>query len=306
MAERFRIPASYQSPEALVEELHPELLDIITSPETHPEMVAVAATHGIAAICQKPLANDFATALAMVDKCRSAGVSLFVHENWRWQLPIRAVQRVLQTQQIGMPFRARIDFNSSFPVFQNQPFLKELDQFILADVGVHILDVVRFLFGEAANLLCRTRRIHQDIKGEDVATLLLEMENGMAVNCNLSYASRTENERFPETYIFIEGEQGSLELGPDFWIRVTTNDGTLSKRYPSSVYPWADPGYALIHASIVECHRNLLGALRGAGAAETTGVDNLRTLQLVYGAYESARLDQVIPIDRTQLSKYVD
>ncbi|MBV9671484.1 MAG: Gfo/Idh/MocA family oxidoreductase [Verrucomicrobia bacterium] len=306
MAERFRIPGCYQSPESLIEEIHPDVFDIITSPETHPKMVAIAATHRIPAICQKPLASDFATALAMVDQCRSAGIPLFVHENFRWQLPIRELHRVLQTEQIGSPFRARIDFNSSFPVFENQPSLKELDQFILADLGVHILDVVRFLFGEATNLLCHTRRIQQDIKGEDVATLLLEMEDGMAVTCNLSFASRTEYERFPETYIFIEGEQGSIELGPDFWIRVTTKNGTQSKRYPSPLYSWADPSYALVHASIVECHRNLLEGLRGSGTAETTGVDNLRTLQLVYGAYKSALLHEVIATDRTELSKYAN
>jgi hypothetical protein len=44
----------------------------------------------------------------------------------------------------------------------------------------------------------------------------------------------------------------------------------------------------------VDCHRNLLGALRGAGAAETTGADNLRTLALVFGAYASAARDRVV------------
>ncbi len=49
--------------------------------------------------------------------------------------------------------------------------------------------------------------------------MLLEMKNGMTVTCNLSFASRTENERFPETFIFIEAVNGSAELAPVFNIR---------------------------------------------------------------------------------------
>jgi hypothetical protein len=45
---------------------------------------------------------------------------------------------------------------------------------------------------------------------------------------------------------------------------------------------------------MVPCLRNLLGALRGKHDAETTGADNLRTLELVFGAYDSARKDAVI------------
>ena len=101
----------------------------------------------------------------------------------------------------GKPFRAHVDFSSSFPVFDNQPFLRELEQFILSDMGVHILDVVRFLFGEADWLVARVQRINPGIKGEDVATVFLQMANGMTVTCTLSYASRLERERFPEAFI---------------------------------------------------------------------------------------------------------
>ena len=63
------------------------------------------------------------------------------------------------------------------------------------------------------------------------------------------------------------------------------------------MYSWADPSYALIHSSIVDCHRNLVDGLLGKGQAETTGEDNLRTLELVFGSYESARLAQPIQME---------
>jgi hypothetical protein len=50
----------------------------------------------------------------------------------------------------------------------------------------------------------------------------------------------------------------------------------------------------VVHSSIVDCQRNLLEALQGAGQAETTGDDNLKTLRLVSSAYESTATDTLI------------
>jgi predicted dehydrogenase len=314
LARRFGVPTVHSDAEELLRRGRPAFVDIVTSPETHGRFVRLAAEHGVAVICQKPMALSLAEAEEMVATCARAGVPFFVHENWRWQTPVRELKRVLDTAAIGAPFRARLDFCCSFSVFDNQPFLKELGQFVLTDMGSHILDVARFLFGEASSLYCRTRRIHQDIKGEDVATVVLAMVSGvtqksvlrvyLGVICNLSYATRSERERYPETYVFVEGDKGSLDLAPDFWVRVTTAMGTEAGRYPPPHYPWADPDYGVIHSSMVAGNANLLGALRaenragdrpgGEDEAETTGEDNLRTLRLVFGAYESASSGVVV------------
>jgi len=242
-----------------------------------------------------PLAPSLASAEGMLLACREAGVPLLVHENWRWQAPLRALRETLTSGAIGRVFRAQITFSNSFPVFENQPFLKELEQFILTDIGTHILDAARFLFGEPSAVDCRTMRVREDIRGEDVATVMLTLDDATVV-CNMSYASRVEHDRFPETFVFVEGARGSAEIAPDYWLRVTTEAGTQCRRVAPQHYPWADPAYDLVQASIVPCQANLLTALRGAGQAETTGDDNLRTLRLVNAAYESARTQQTISL----------
>jgi len=296
LAREFEVPAVYGDPEELVRREQPDFLDIITDVGTHSRLVRLGAAHRLPVICQKPMAPTLAEAQGMVAACRQAGVPLFVHENWRWQAPLRALKRVLDEGRIGRVFRARVTYANSFPVFDNQPFLKELDQFILTDMGTHILDTARMLFGEARTLFCRTARVHPDIKGEDVATVMLGLASGATVTCEMSYAGRVEHDRFPETFVLAEGEKGAVELGPDYWIRATTADGTLAKRFPPPFYAWADPRYALAQAAGVACNANLLGALRGASTAETTGEDNLKTLELVFGAYDSANTGQAIQL----------
>ena len=300
-AARFNIPESFTDPSELIAKVRPDAIDVVTSPETHAALIELVSSQGVAAICQKPMATDLATAEKMVRSCAERNIPFYVHENWRWQSPIRQLKRVLDSGEIGQPFRARLDFNCSFPVFDNQPSLRELPELILADLGVHLLDTVRFLFGEAERLTCQIHRVNPGIAGEDVATVLLWMANRVTVCCNLSFASQLEGQRFPETFILVEAEKGSVELGPDYWIRTTRRGKTTAIRCPPKFYSWADPDYALVHASIVDCHRNLAAALRGTNRAETTAADNLQTLHLVFDAYESAHAGQTVQVQKRAL-----
>jgi predicted dehydrogenase len=273
-----------------------DFVDIIAGVHAHAPLALLAAAQRVPIICQKPLAPSLAVAEQLAARFQTAGVPLLVHENWRWQAPIRALKQVLDTGAIGRVFRAHVQYTNSFPVFDNQPFLKELDQFILADMGTHILDAARFLFGEPRSLVCRAAQVTPGIRGEDVATVMLSTADATVI-CSMSYASRIEHDRFPETFIFVEGDRGSAEIAPDYWLRTTTAEGTLARRVPPQHYSWADPAYDLVHASIVPCQKNLLAALRGEAQAETTAEDNLRTLRLVYAAYESARTGQTVALE---------
>lgn len=289
LGRKFGITAIYDDAAELFACEQLDFADIITDVSTHAPLTRLAADAGVAVICQKPMATNLREAERMVQRCARRRVPLFIHENFRWQAPFRALRAVLDRGTIGRPFRARIDFISGFPVFENQPFLADLEQFIITDVGSHALDLARFLFGEAASLYCRTQRVHRTIKGEDVATILLEMRGGTHVTVNLAYAGNAlEREAFPETLVFIEGESGSAELAPGCILRTTTRRGTRVRHVAPRAYPWAHPRYAVVHSSIVACNANLLDALRGRAAAETTGADNLQTVRLVFGAYDSA------------------
>lgn len=296
LAREFGVPAVYEDAEELLQREKPDFLDIITDVDTHSRFVHLAAAYRTSVICQKPMAPNIAEAEKMIAVCAADNVPFSVHENWRWQPPIRELKKVLDSGVIGQPFRARLDYVNSFPVFDNQPFLKTLEQFILTDMGSHILDVARFLFGEAARLYCQTQQITAGIMGEDAATVMLQMQSGATVVVNLSYASRVEHDRFPETFIHIEGDEGAAELAPDCRLRVTTERGTETHRCPPPEFAWADPRYALVHSSIVSCHRDLLNALQTNTAPETSAADNLQTLKLVQAAYDSARLGEAVSV----------
>ena len=296
VAAKFGIPRGYGDPEELLRNEELDFGDIISEVPAHAPLVHLAAKYKVPVICQKPMAADLATCQGMVDVCRAAGVPFMIHENFRWQAPLRGVKQVLDAGTIGQPFRARLQFIHGLPaIFENQPFLKELERFAFTDVGSHLFDLARFFFGEAQSIYAQTYRSRPDIKGEDVASAMLRMGD-VICTCDISYSSNVERVCFPETLLLIEGKQGTLELSPDLWVRVTTAEGTFAKRYAPPYYAWADARYAVVHASIVPCNANLLESLRTGRPAETSGDDNLNTMRLVYAAYESAAANQVVTL----------
>lgn len=294
LAAKYKVPRVYASVDELLRAETLDFVDIITDVDTHLPFTEAAAERGIPVICQKPMAPSLAMANEMVSFCNHRNVPFFIHENWRWQAPIREVKRLLRDNAIGDVFKARVTFCSAFPVFDNQPFLAELDQFILTDIGSHILDVCRFLFGDAESLLCHTKTVNKKIKGEDVANVMMKMNTGVSCLAEMSYASILEREAFPQTLMLIEGANGSIQLTYDHVIRVTTRSGTEVIHANPKTYPWADPAYALVHSSIVDCNRDILNALTGVAQAETTGHDNLETVRLVHAAYASASQNKLI------------
>ena len=296
LAHTFNVPTVYDSVEGLLNKEKLDFVDIITDVDTHAPFTTMAARKGIAVICQKPMAAKLPIARQMVESCERLKVPLYIHENWRWQTPIRKVKELLQNNYIGKTFKARVTFCSGFPVFDNQPFLAELDEFILTDIGSHILDVCRFLFGEVYTLQCHTSTVNPKIKGEDVANVFMKMQNGLTCFAEMSYASILEYEPFPQTFILIEGENGSIHLTKDCKVHVTTRSGTEIIAAQPAMYDWVDPQYALVHSSIVDCNRNILDGLTGRACAETTGKDNLETVRLVHASYASAKTNQLIDL----------
>lgn len=287
MAAKFGVPKVYDSAEDLLEHEQLDFIDIITDVDTHPQFTQLAAGRGVHVICQKPMAASLQLAQSMLETCRENKVKLFIHENFRWQAPIRALKKVLDSGAIGEPFKARVSFCSGFPVFDNQPFLADLEHFILTDIGSHVLDICRFLFGETRSLQCLTKRVNPTIKGEDVASVFMQMQSGLHCFAEMSYASIMEKESFPQVLALVEGSAGSVCLTHDFELKTTTRAGTVSQTIKPRMYAWLDPEYAVVHSSIVDCNRDILNGLRG-GFCETTADDNFKTVQLVWASYESA------------------
>ena len=298
LAKRFGVPAAYDDPEALMKNEELDFIDIITDVDTHAQFTALGAEYGKDVICQKPMAPDFETAKEMMEVCKKAGIRYYVHENYRWQPQFRRVKQILDEGLIGRPFRCKTGFNTAFPVFETQPFLATLENFALTDQGSHQFDVLRYLFGEAQSIYTQIQTVNPTIKGEDVATSLLRMKNGVVCVQEISFSSPLEKEVFPQTLLLIEGDKGSIRLDADFEISITVGTDTQKEVVAMKKYPWQTDRLVPEPPSIVDCNHDILKDMLGKGKAETTGDDNFETVRLVWAAYESAKHNNVINIGK--------
>ncbi|AZO41997.1 Gfo/Idh/MocA family oxidoreductase [Mesorhizobium sp. M7D.F.Ca.US.005.01.1.1] len=274
-----------------------DFVDIATTAPSHRPLVEMAATHRVPVICQKPFAPTLADAKAMVRACAQAGVPLMVHENFRWQSPIQAVRAVLDSGEIGTPFFGRISFRSAYDVFSGQPYLATGERFIIEDLGIHILDIARFLLGDVSVVTTRTVRINPGISGEDVATMLMDHESGATSVVDCSYATKLATEPFPETLIEIDGSDGTIRLAQGYGLTVTGKNGTAVTDVSPPLLPWASRPWHNIQESVVAIQQHWVDCLAKGIEPATSGTDNLKTFALVEAAYAGAASRQPVQLD---------
>ncbi|CAK7257939.1 MULTISPECIES: Gfo/Idh/MocA family oxidoreductase [unclassified Shinella] len=296
VGDEFAVDRRYQSAEAMFSDGGFDFVDIATTVGSHRALVELAARHKVPAICQKPFAPTLEDAKAMVVAAEAAGIPLMIHENFRWQTPILAVKAVLDSGAIGEPFWGRVSFRSGFDVFSGQPYLARGKRFIIEDLGIHSLDIARFLFGDASRMTARTRRINPDIAGEDVATMLLDHDSGVTSIVDVSYATKLPEEPFPETFVEIDGSRGTLRLGKDYRLAVHGPDGTRENRVAPTLLPWASRPWHNIQESVALIQKHWVERLAAGREPDTSGRDNLKTFALVEAAYLSAERGETVDL----------
>lgn len=297
VGEQFGVTRHYASAEALFADGGFDAVDIATTVPTHRTLVEMAARHGVHAICQKPFASNMADARAMVSAFESAGKTLMVHENFRWQSAVRHVINELRAGVIGTPFFGRVSFRSGYDVFSGQPYLAEGERFIIEDLGIHILDIARALFGDVTRLAATTKRVNPAIRGEDVATMLLTHKGGVTSVVDCSYATQRVPETFPESLIEIDGEDGTMRLDAGYQLTLQTKDGSKVHDLSPPVLPWASRPWHNIQESVVAIQKHFVASVTGNTDPETSGADNLRTLALVEAAYLSAAEKRMVDVN---------
>lgn len=299
--QKFGIAGNYQDAAAMFNELDLDFVDICTTMDTHRELVTLAASHHVAVKVQKPIAPCWEDAVALVEACRASGVPLMVHENYRFQAPNRQIFDWVKAGKIGTPTWGRISFRTWYDIYENQPYLAQVDRLALLDLGVHVFDLARFFFGEVDNLYCQTQTVKSFVKGEDQATTMLRHKSGVVSVVECSYGSCQLPDPIPQTLIHIEGTEGSIKLLRDYKVEATWGGELQTFDLEPPLQPWAFKPWHCEQDAVVNTIRHFVQGLRAGGVFETTGEDNLRTFALVMSAYDSAAAGAVV-----NPSTYVD
>ena len=286
-AEQFGIPHWYTDAETMFRERDLGLVDIVTRMDTHLPLARLAAKHSVPMIVQKPFAPNWEDCVAIVETAERAGLFLAVHENFRFQTPLQKVKEVLDSGAIGQPSWARISFRTGYDIYTGQPYFYGEERFVILDLGVHVVDVARYLLGEVERVSCETQRRNPKVKAEDTATMLLRHTSGAVSVVECTYESRKEPDPFPETLLEIEGPRGALVTKPGYRMQLTTDGKMSESEFDIPLLHWAKKPWHMVEESVYRTCAHFLERLKAGQDADTSGRDNLKTYAVCEAAYES-------------------
>lgn len=287
-AKQFEAQRWYTDAAKMVAAEELDVVDIATRMDTHLPLVQLAVSHRVPIVVQKPLARNWVEAVAIVEAAETAGVFLAVHENFRFQAPMQEAARLIGEGAIGPPSWARIAFRTGLDVYANQPYFLNEERLVILDVGIHLLDLARFLMGEVERVSCETQRRNPRVRAEDTATMLLRHRSGAVTVAECTY----ENRRLPgsgiETLVEVEGPAGAIVIDGGFRLSLTAKSTVVTRDVSPPPLAWADPALHVVQDSVVRTCAHILAAVREGREASISGRDNLKTFALVEAAYRSA------------------
>ncbi|MBB6412166.1 Gfo/Idh/MocA family protein [Mesorhizobium sangaii] len=157
VARRWNIPIVHDTPEQLIEDPNVEIVDLAFPPDQQPALIrhALKQPHIKAILAQKPLALSVEEAVRLRDEAARSGKILSVNQNMRYDQSIRVLKQIIDSGALGDIVFAQIDMHA-IPHWQS--FLAGYDRLTLANMSVHHLDVLRFLFGDPQEITTLTRK----------------------------------------------------------------------------------------------------------------------------------------------------
>ena len=286
----------YTDAAAMLAATRPDFVDIATTVATHRPLVELALAHGALTICQKPFAGTWADGVAMVAAADRAGRPLLVHENFRWQKAFRLLRAEIDAGTIGAPTFCRLAFRHGFDIYANQPYLAQVPDLALTDIGLHLFDLARFLMGEVATASCLAQRLNPRVSGEDAFTALLGHADGGVSAVETSFYARTTPDPFPQTLARIEGPDGTLELDTGLRLRAHTAGGVRDIDADPPVPAWGERPWHVIQDSVAAFEAHVVDVLAGRAEPQPSGRHNLGTLAVTLACIRAARRRETVDL----------
>jgi len=251
---------------------------INTTPNNvHLETTQQAAAAGKHVFLDKPIANTLAEGRAITAACRKAGVVLALGYQRRRESQFRWIKKQIDDGVFGKLVNAeanisrdrlgKIDLNSWRYQAAGMP------GGVMLQIGVHYVDVLEYLMGPVKSVSGSLAQLVLPGDNPDVASLLLEHENGALTTVNASYASASENYvmniygKDASAYYDLHGGLRFVKRGTDKAVAVAFEKND----------------------TFVDELEEFARAVRGDGAPETGGEYATRSLGVIRAGVISAR-----------------
>lgn len=299
LAQQYNIDAVYTDFAQMLDECKPDIVDIITPPETHSAYVKAAVDRGLFTICQKPFTEKLNEATSLVDYIAKKDGKVVVHENFRFQPWYQQIKKLLDQGELGeiyqVSFRLRPgDGQGPGAYMERQPYFQQMPRLLIHETAVHLIDVFRYLLGEVTSVYADLRRLNPAIQGEDAALIVLEFkQSARAVfDGNRLSDHRANNRRLTMGELLIEGEHGSISLNGDAQITRRAHGQNTEENIE---YAWIDNDFG--GDCVFNLQQHVVEHLLTGSPLMNSAADYLINLQIVEACYASNARAEKLAMD---------
>lgn len=285
---------------SLDEMLRTATLDIVTicTPSgLHSAQGVAVAKAGKHVLAEKPMAITLSQADELIKAADDAGVHLFVVKQNRLNPPIQLLKRAIDKGRFGRIYMANVTVRWTRPqeYYDAEPWRGtwEFDGGAITNQASHYVDLLQWLVGPVESVMAKTATQARKIEAEDSGIGILKFRSGALGVIEVNVLTYPKN---LEGSITILGEKGSVKIGGTAVNKVETwqfadydDDDKLvevANTNPPNVYGFGHEGY----------YRNVLAVLRGKAKPDTDGRAGRKSLELILGIYESAKIGREVPI----------
>ena len=311
IADRYTIPKAFERWEDLLEQAKPEIVVIATPPRLHHPITLRALSLGMHVLCEKPLALSVAEARAMVEAAAAAKRVGATNFSFRSPAAMQRFHQMVGEGFLGRLFHVNCRFYGARYADESTPASWRVDRSAagvgaMGDFGVHLIDSIRWNFGEFVRVLAQTGIAYPDRTApgdanpadvEDYCTLLAEMASGAQVTLSVSRAAHgTSGDFWLDAY----GSRGALSYrlrrGRKLWYRgelhaTSGTKGSQPVKVRVGLPPSAGEGdqmEVMGKAFIAPVVKRFLAATRRAEPSLPSFKDGLRAQAVLDALVESA------------------
>jgi len=271
----------------------PDFVVDLTVPEAHCEVTCTALEAGCHVIGEKPMASRMDEARQMVRASERTGKLYMVSQSRRWNPAHEQVRRVVAEGALGTVTTVNCDFyiGAHFGGFRD-----EMPSPLILDMAIHHFDLARYMTGEDATHVYAREFAPAGswYRGDAAASCVFEMTHGVVFTYRGSWCAEGCHTSWNGDWRIV-GERGTVVYERDQEPRgqVVAGDEGFHRPLQDLRVPEPRLQYDGMHGAL----REMLEFLRGGAVPQTECHDNIRSLAMVFGAIESSRRAERVPIE---------
>lgn len=268
----------------------PDMVVVATPDHTHAGFVTQALRAGVAVYCEKPLANDLASAVTLARLAEATAVPATVGYAFRFDPAVQALKRDIAAGRLGEPWLIELsEHNPQFHPAGGKPMNWKGDPAqagggALFEYGSHVVDLAAWLVGPVAAVSSHLQRVRPGARLDDIATLQMSFVNGAG---GMLVAGWVLDGGFPGIRIRLHGARGLAEVRVDHRLPAGQSYAVTE---PFGAGPVEQPLEAMVGVETDAPRRHLASFVASlhAGAAPDETLPTLREGAHVQAVLEAA------------------